>query len=387
LLFFWEVETGLERIDVPTLVRSEGYPLEVHNVTTADGYVLSMHRIHHPRAGPGATGGVRRPVLLHHGIIGCSADFLVNNPPLAYQLADAGYDVWLANARGNLYSRRHRTLQEDDPAFWSFSLDQIAEHDLPAAIEYVLATSGAPTLKFVGFDTGSSLLFALPAYRPDLVEKVSAAAALAPVVYQANARIYSNRAVAYVVGKPEDVFASKGWTHNIPGIDRQTVNCGAADSYVMSLCVRILNVMGGSGNTDQYNREVILKAQRLSPGGASMRAYLHYRQNMGEDNFRRFDYGTFEDNRKYYGSDKPPAYDLSRVSIPMALFSGSLDILSTPEDVRTLASELPNVVMNVEISEPGFNHFHFFWGKDAPTLVNNRVLKFFQDMDEKKVGK
>jgi lysosomal acid lipase/cholesteryl ester hydrolase len=45
---------------------------------------------------------------------------MVHNDQTAYLLADAGYDVWLGNARGNTYSKRHVTLTTDDAEFWQF---------------------------------------------------------------------------------------------------------------------------------------------------------------------------------------------------------------------------------------------------------------------------
>jgi len=42
------------------------------------------------------------------------------NVSTAMQLADAGYDVWLANCRGNTYSRKHVSMTSKQRAFWDF---------------------------------------------------------------------------------------------------------------------------------------------------------------------------------------------------------------------------------------------------------------------------
>lgn len=61
-------------------------------------------------------------VFLQHCLLCSSADWLVNlrTESLAYLLANAGFDVWLGNVRGNTYSRAHVSLSPNDKKFWQF---------------------------------------------------------------------------------------------------------------------------------------------------------------------------------------------------------------------------------------------------------------------------
>lgn len=62
--------------------------------------------------------------------------------------------VWIGNARGNTYSRRHITLDPKDPKFWDFSWHEIGVYDIPATIDYVLANTNQTKLSYVGHSQG-----------------------------------------------------------------------------------------------------------------------------------------------------------------------------------------------------------------------------------------
>lgn len=63
-----------------------------------------------------------KPILLVHGIIDSSDNFLVNQKnSVAITLADEGYDVWLINNRGNKYSRLNFDLLLKSKEFWNHS--------------------------------------------------------------------------------------------------------------------------------------------------------------------------------------------------------------------------------------------------------------------------
>ncbi|CAN7978479.1 unnamed protein product, partial [Ixodes persulcatus] len=87
-------------------------------------------------------------------------------------LADAGYDVWLGNSRGTIYSS-HRTLTRDDRQFWEFSANELAAEDLPATIDTVLKKTGKTKIQYIGWSEGGMILFALLSEKPEYNAKVT----------------------------------------------------------------------------------------------------------------------------------------------------------------------------------------------------------------------
>ena len=70
-------------------------------------------------------------------------------------LANAGYDVWLGNSRGNKHSRRHTKYNPDkDKLFWEFTFQDLADYDLPAVFTYVSNYTNQK-LHYIGHSQGT----------------------------------------------------------------------------------------------------------------------------------------------------------------------------------------------------------------------------------------
>ena len=72
--------------------------------------------------------------------------------PMAMQLADMGYDIWLGNNRGTEYSQQHKTLSAvDDPEFWSWSWAEMGIYDDSANITFIKQKAKQDKIFYIGY--------------------------------------------------------------------------------------------------------------------------------------------------------------------------------------------------------------------------------------------
>lgn len=70
------------------------------------------------------------------------------NKSAPIQVANAGYDVWMGNNRGNKYSRGHVKLNPDNGTdaekreYFDYSFYELGKYDAPAQIDFVLKKTG-----------------------------------------------------------------------------------------------------------------------------------------------------------------------------------------------------------------------------------------------------
>lgn len=116
----------------------------------------------------------------------------------AFFFADAGFDVWLNNSRGNCYSRDHKYLDPDnDEEYWDFSFHELGKFDQPALFSYILKHTGNSSLTYIGHSQGTTQMFAGLSMNSDFFKgKINLAVMLAPVatVHNASAKLLQKNA-------------------------------------------------------------------------------------------------------------------------------------------------------------------------------------------------
>ncbi|CAD7078754.1 unnamed protein product [Hermetia illucens] len=356
----------------PDLIRKYQYPVEVHNVTTDDGYILQVFRIPKPD---------QQPVLLMHGLLDTSDTWILMGPQqgLAYLLSDLGYDVWMGNVRGNRYSNRHSILSPMSRKYWDFSLDEIGYYDIPAIVDHVLNQTNYPKLHYIGHSQGNAVFFVMCSERPEYANKIYSMHGLAPIAFFSTVRSPVINSMVASIDFLRILTATLRIYEFLPNSEFLTkstrIMCHDA-SIVQAVCSNMLFLLAGF-NTDQLNKTMLPVALGHTPSGASVKQMIHFAQLIKSGHFRKYDYGRFRNDMRY-GTTEPPDYNLLNVKMPVSLYYSENDWLLDVESVQKLSTLLPNVQDKYLIPLKQFNHLDFCWAVDGRKIVYGRLLENMQ---------
>lgn len=354
------------------------YDTQEHKVVTQDGYILTVFRILSK-----CDRVKQHPVLLLHGIFD-SADLWIiagTNKGLAYILSNNCFDVWAGNHRGNHYSRRHVRLDPDtDPEYWEYSFDEHGNYDLPAMIDYVLATSKRPRLYYIGHSQGTTNFFVMNSLRPEYNNKIELSIQLAPIAFMGNitspipiiaAQVLEPIKAFLEAAGYRELFAKDQIAHSVVEL-----LCQIAPDLI---CGQVLALTTGYKIGSIHSKELSLSFGHLLDG-ISVKNMAHFGQLITSGKFQRYDEGR-QGNIKRYGIPKPPQYDLSKIISPVVLIAARNDWVSTLKDTENLRTHLPNVMENYIIPEKYWSHNNHLWGKTAPKYEFPKILDYFNRFD------
>lgn len=365
-------------IDQVSIVKKYGYEIEEHSVQTSDGYILTMHRIPYSKL-TGPTG--QRPVVfLMHGLLCSSSDWVLGGPGngLAFILSDAGYDVWMGNARGNTYSKKHASKSPLLQPFWNFEWHDIGIYDLPAMIDYVLYYTGEDQCSYVGHSQGTTAFFVLNSMIKRFKSRIRAAHLLAPVAWMGNMESPLAKVAGPLFGQPNalvELFGSAEFMPSTRAMELMGSLLCHDQAISQIICTNVMFMLGG-WDSPHLNESMIPEIMETTPAGCSINQMFHYLQEYNSGEFRQFDYGSIR-NKKEYGSKTPPDYDVEGIDVPVYLYYSDNDYFASLIDVDKL-----RYVMNPDslksayrLPEPKWNHLDFLWGMNVKEILYDRVLE------------
>ncbi|XP_062989011.1 lysosomal acid lipase/cholesteryl ester hydrolase-like [Elgaria multicarinata webbii] len=362
-------------LNVTEIIHYHGYPSEEYQVETEDGYILTVDRIPHGRYNDGNK-GPRPVVFLQHCVVGDASQWISNQPnnSLGFILADAGYDVWLGNSRGNLWSSKHKTLDPKKNDFWKFSFHEMGYYDIPAVIYFILDKTGQQQLSYVGFSEGTTIGFIAFSSWPKLAERVKVFFALGPIT---TVTFATTPLVKLGLLPPSLLRAILGNKEllQLPLFLRKLL--AAVCSHQPKLCAGAINFYAGV-NIANLNMSRIDMYTAHFPAGTSVQNGLHWHQLLNGKVFRAYDHGSEEKNMAKYNQTTPPVYKIEDIKTPIAYWTGGRDLFVHPNDIAALRPRIKNLIYEKHI--PEWQHLDFIFGIDATERMYMKMMEIMTNI-------
>ncbi|NXO56290.1 LIPM Lipase, partial [Aramus guarauna] len=301
--------------------------------------------------------GPRPVAFLQHGLFGEGSIWVtsLDNNSLGFILADAGYDVWIGNSRGNTWSKRHRVLSPKWEEFWAFSFDEMAKYDLPEIINFVEQKTGQKQLYYISHSQGTTIAFIAFSTMPQLAQKIKMYFALAPVA-----------TVIFVRSplKKLAFFSDYGLKvcRQIKIVEQKHLT-GCKESILPppEQGAALGQVPRETGGHHPGEVQVLAWSSRGHPDLTLLLVLLQ----LDNGALRAYDGGSVYNSLRYRQMG-PPHYNVKDMKVPTAIWSGGVDCLADPQDVALLLPQVRNLVHHKVI--PQWNHLDFILGLD-PTEV------------------
>ncbi|KFP42366.1 Lipase member M, partial [Chlamydotis macqueenii] len=356
------------------LITYKGYPSEEYEVTTEDGYTITIHRIPYGAQNQGNP-ALKSAVFLQHGLLGDATNWVTNRPnnSLGFILADAGFDVWIENSRGNCWSRKYQNYSIDQDEFWDFSFDEMANFDLPAAINFIVEKTGQEKLYYIGYSQGTTIGFIAFSTMPVLAQKIKLYFALAPVTTIKYARSPATKLLYLPEKFLRSMFSEEGSHSNLLRKPRRLKVCFISNScaFLRQLLFLLLKY---SLNIFFQNQIDVYIAQ--IPAGTSVQNVVHWSQEAHLGKFQAYDWGSSNKNMEKYEQATSPLYNVEEMTVPTAVWTGGQDLLTNPKDAAILLSQIKRLIYHKRI--PEWEQLDFIWGLDAPLHMYHETIDLMQ---------
>ncbi|CAE6531823.1 unnamed protein product [Rhizoctonia solani] len=366
--------------DFEELCRLWGYTSESHVVQTKDGYMLGLHRLPNAQNERSLHPGTRtkKPVVyLHHGLLMNSEVWVCltdRERCLPFILADAGYDVWFGNNRGNKYSKKSIHSIPSEAKFWNYSIDDFCLFDIPDSIEYILNLTKSKSLSYVGFSQGTAQAFAALSIHPALNEKIDIFIALAPAMSPPG--LHQPIVDGLMKASPTLMYLFFGRKSILPStVFWQSILYPPI--FVKVIDTALTTLFNWRGANISASQKIAAYAHLYSY--TSTKSVVHWFQIMRNAGFQMYDDEVQAPvsflGRKFY---HPAKFPTRNIVTPTFLLYGEIDSLV---DIDVMLAELPKHTTYRGV--PNHEHLDMLWGQDVDKLVIPHVIRALKDTHTK----
>jgi len=256
----------------------------------------------------------------------------------------------------------------------------MAQYDLPSIVNYAKQRDEVEKVYYIGHSQGTLIYFLSYMNNPEFLEKnIEKFIALGTVPNVNNAphvliKLFEKSKILNILPFKNFLTFPK---------DIGQIFVPFCTSKAKILCNSILSfAFSGAKETGRIDYERLGKNIYLyEPGGTSVQNMKHWIQIYTAKKLQKYDYGSKSENKKHYGTEKPPVYDLDKFkkySIPSLMTISDADPFSNPQDVLEFINNIEdkNVVNLLSLSN--YNHIDYFWADSAIEDVFPKVLEFLE---------
>jgi len=302
---------------------------------------------------------------------------------LPYMLANAGFDVWMTNNRGSIYSYEHINPKLDSndytSDYWDFSFDEMSKYDIIANIKYIKAKTNHEKVNYICHSQGCSQFVLSYTLYPDFYDQsIDKYATMGAAL-----RIFSlNKGFVNLVKKLKileilEFFKLK----NIMSFHKEhTKYFGYLCSRALFICRTVISAIVEDFTTGQIDWEEIAGMYYYQPGGTSLKNLVHWLKVIENGEVRQFDYGK-DKNLEIYGDEIPPQYDiekLKQIKFDVFITNSEGDPYCTKANTDLLIEYFASSKMNIQ-NIGKYNHLDYLWGKNAHEDIYKHIIEFLNN--------
>lgn len=252
-------------------------------------------------------------------------------------------------------------------SFWDFSMDEFAFHDIPDTIAYILSTTSAPSLSYIGFSQGTAQAFAALAVHPKLNDQVNVFIALAPAMAPGG---LSNGIVDVLVkASPHVLFLLFG-RKSILSSTTMWQSVLYPPIFVRVIDAGLAFLFGWKSSNMSLSQKLAAYPHLYS--FTSTKSVVHWFQIIRNKSFQMYDDDV--QSSPYTSAltkfnTKVAKFPTRNIKTPVVLIYGGSDSLV---DIGVMMKELPSHTVATEV--PHYEHLDFLWARDVTTMVFPHVF-------------